>query len=63
MDFPKKLFKLNEYMQFLDARCPVGRHELTEREWLALGALTRTRAELEMEEQKARQAAQGEHGH
>lgn len=55
MEFPEALFKLNEIMRLQDAGCPIGRHELTNTEWLELGILKLVRMELEAEERKAAQ--------
>jgi len=37
-------------MAMLDAGCPVGRHELTNTEWIAIGILLKEREVVAMEE-------------
>lgn len=32
-----RLYKLLDYLSLIEAGCPVGRHELTNEEWLMLG--------------------------
>lgn len=43
------IFKLLDFLAMLDADCPVGRHELTNNEWLALGVIKTERDRLSAE--------------
>lgn len=44
------IYKLIDYLDLIDAGCPVERHELTNYEWLALGEIKKERDRLSMEE-------------
>lgn len=52
--------RLLHYARLVDAGCPVGRHELLDREWIALGIIKAERIkawEQEQEEKRKKKAA------
>lgn len=55
MEFPDELYRLNMVMLLQDAGKQVPHDELTDMEWLALGALQRERERLTAKEAKVKQ--------
>lgn len=49
-----RIFRLLHYLELLDAGCPLGRHELTDPEWKAIGALKAEREKIALEKTKDR---------
>lgn len=49
-----RLDRLLYYLALTDAPCPVGRHELANADWLALGTLRAERARIAAENMKKR---------
>ena len=52
------LFKLLDYLALIDAGCPIGRHELRNEEWRALGILREERGKVAIERSKKDQNGQ-----
>lgn len=48
------------YGGLVNSPCPVGRHELTNREWILVGILNNRREELFLEQEKAKREAEKE---
>lgn len=44
-----RIFRLLHYLELLDAGCPVGRHELFDSEWKAIGVLKAEREKIASE--------------
>lgn len=54
------LFKLIEYLNLLDAGCPIERHELSNDEWVLLGKLKAERHRIGIERLKAKRERSAE---
>ena len=51
------IYKLLDYLALLDAGCPVGRHELTDIQWQAMGVLKAAREIISAEKAKKSQSS------
>jgi hypothetical protein len=47
--------KLNDYLGLINAGCPVGRHELSDIEWLLLGAIKSEYERIALQKAKEKQ--------
>lgn len=49
------IYKFLDYLALVDAGCPVGRHELTNTQWHAIGVLKQEREKIAVEKAKKKE--------